>query len=454
MKRALRWLPALLLGIIIFFPAAFLIELTVGLLLFSRGMCRKPHFVRRLTAALALELAVGVPVYLLCSLSSFWPVRTVLCYVLLFLFVGLGLPALCFDEPPAQLLLCGVSGYMAQHIASQFWQTLWPNDVVRSFVKNLPSLFLWGLLQAVICAVVYALLYVLFARKTRLTVLPQEMNTSLIRLSVMSLLVVVAVSGVRDAYAAESVLLTLMSRILSVFICFSLLYLRSYILELGAMAQERAELQHLHELQLRQYAERREDVDLINVKCHDLRRRLEVWEQRGGQVDAAELCETRKLVELYDSSVKTGNNTLDTLLTQNSLRCRERGIRLSCMADGRSLGFLSEGDLCALFGNALENAIDAVSKLEPEQRSVSLQVREALGLLVITVENPYQGTVLFEDGLPVTTKGDTGWHGYGMRSMRMVAERYGGELSVSADTLFRLTVSIPLSHDAAQGSGV
>lgn len=116
---------------------------------------------------------------------------------------------------------------------------------------------------------------------------------------------------------------------------------------------------------------------------------------------------------------------------------------------GHSLGFLSEGDLCALFGSALESAIDAVSKLDKEQRSISFQIREAFGLLVVTVENPYQGTILFEDGLPVTTKGDTGWHGYGMRSMRMVAERYGGELSVSVDTLFRLTVSIPLRHDAA-----
>ena len=49
------------------------------------------------------------------------------------------------------------------------------------------------------------------------------------------------------------------------------------------------------------------------------------------------------------------------------------------------------------------------------------------------VENPCAGTLTMRDGLPVTTKGDEDYHGFGMLSMKTVAEQYGGGLSVRAE---------------------
>jgi sensor histidine kinase regulating citrate/malate metabolism len=153
----------------------------------------------------------------------------------------------------------------------------------------------------------------------------------------------------------------------------------------------------------------------------------------------------KNLIGIYDSRIKTGNDTLDIILTERSLYCEKEGIRLSCIADGEKLGFMTTGDICSLFGNAVENAIEAVSKLDnPEDRIISFQVREKSGMLVITVDNYYSGTLRVENGLPKSTKGDDDNHGFGMKSIRLVAEKYGGEVSVTVDDMFHLSVIIPL----------
>ena len=60
------------------------------------------------------------------------------------------------------------------------------------------------------------------------------------------------------------------------------------------------------------------------------------------------------------------------------------------------------------------------------------------------IENYYSGELEFEDGLPKTTQEDNGYHGFGMRSISMIAEKYGGYMEVNAsDGVFRLDISFP-----------
>ncbi len=107
---------------------------------------------------------------------------------------------------------------------------------------------------------------------------------------------------------------------------------------------------------------------------------------------------------------------------------------------------MAPADIYALFGNALENALEAVVSLdEPSRRTISLVVREVAGVVSIHVENPYTGEVtLGEDGLPQTTKASRSDHGLGARSMRRTVERYGGTLTTMAkDGIFHLNAMLP-----------
>lgn len=444
MKRYFWWLILALLAVASFAWIPFLCELTVGMLLFSGHFLRKEDFEKRaaLSAAAAYVLSLGI--FIACYYSGIWWISNTLCYLLLF-GIALIIPFACFDEQPGTLLLGAISGYMVQHIASQFSQMIWQGDTAALVATDGVQMFLFGLSRFVIYGLIYLGCYYLFARHTVRPRLSAAMNQALLGLAVITLLVVSVLSSVRDTFAAESWVLMIVSRLFSVFCCVFLLYLRSGIIERSQMAWEREEMQRLYTLQQEQYEQSKENIELINIKCHDLKRRVAQWERQGGRVPTEEIREVRDMIGIYDSAIKTGNEALDVLLSERSLYCEQHGIRLTCMVDGSQLSFMSVGDICALFGNALENAIEAVSKLEnQDERIISFQARQSRGMLVVRVDNYFTGQLTFDKDLPKTTKDDSGYHGFGMKSIRLVTEKYGGELTVTADDMFHLTVLLPI----------
>lgn len=82
-------------------------------------------------------------------------------------------------------------------------------------------------------------------------------------------------------------------------------------------------------------------------------------------------------------------------------------------------------DISALFGNALDNAFESVSKIEDtDKRLIYVYVARQKNFLRIRIENCYEGRIRFEGGMPVTDKTDHRFHGYGTKSIRRIAEQY------------------------------
>ena len=199
--------------------------------------------------------------------------------------------------------------------------------------------------------------------------------------------------------------------------------------------------------QLRQEISR-ETIDIINMKCHDLKHQIaRIRENTTG--DDEFLREAEEAVRIYDSSVNTGNKALDTVLMEKKLYCEKYLIQLTCIADGEKLTFMQPADVYSLFGNALDNAIESVLKEEEtEKRVISLSVSERMQLLTIRVENYLAEKPEILNGLPVTTKDDKKHHGFGMKSIQYIARKYGGEISVaSEDHAFILNIIIPLGKN-------
>ena len=189
-----------------------------------------------------------------------------------------------------------------------------------------------------------------------------------------------------------------------------------------------------------------ENVELINRKCHDLKHQIAALKQISDQSQRdATIRSLEESVMIYDSIVETGNHILDTILTEKSLLCEARGITLTCVADGACLSFLEAVDLYTLFGNALDNAIEHVSALEDvERRTIAVSVFSRADLVFIQLENYYSGPLEFDDGLPISRKARDGYHGFGLKSVRHTAERYGGFLTLQTEgDIFLLRVTIP-----------
>ncbi len=233
-------------------------------------------------------------------------------------------------------------------------------------------------------------------------------------------------------------------------VCIFVLLLQNSLETLQRTEMELALSRQLWLLQKEQYKLSQENIDLINRKCHDLKHQMEAIRQLKDEVEIdRQLEEMEHAVLIYDSAMKTGNRALDIVLTEKSLQCEGRHINMTCMADGSQLDFLDKIDLYTMFGNALDNAIEAVSKLEDRaQRVIQVAVYTEKALLMIRVRNYCQGKVSLEDGLPATSKANKQDHGIGLKSIRSTAEKYGGDIAIqSTDHIISLQILIPLPQE-------
>ncbi|MBQ9057783.1 MAG: sensor histidine kinase, partial [Atopobiaceae bacterium] len=228
--------------------------------------------------------------------------------------------------------------------------------------------------------------------------------------------------------------------------CIFLLWVQYELLYRQRLQMDVAAIEHIRATEAKQYELSRENIEAINIKCHDIRHHIRQLEHGETSIDRAVLDDIVREVAIYDSTVRTGNDALDTILTEKSMLCKRQGITLSCIADGEILDFIPPVELYSLFGNALDNAMEAVNQVaDAHRRSIGLVVRENMGMALIHVENVFDGEVSFEGGLPRTTKSDHFNHGFGVKSMKMTVEAHGGTLATSArDGVFHLNILIPI----------
>lgn len=217
--------------------------------------------------------------------------------------------------------------------------------------------------------------------------------------------------------------------------------------------QEVNALQNVVDLQYANYRQSQESIDLVNRKYHDLKHQIAALRADLGRPQKLEcLDQLERDIRVYESRSETGSKVLDAILTAKSAHCLDQGITLTCVADGAAMDFMGVVEVSALFGNALDNAIEGVDKLsDPEQRLIRLSVTRQRGFLCVKVENRCVDGLVISGELPRTTKADKSLHGYGLKSIRATAEKYGGSVTVQAeDGWFTLGILIPIPPGAAR----
>lgn len=211
---------------------------------------------------------------------------------------------------------------------------------------------------------------------------------------------------------------------------------------------EMAYLQSVLHLQYENYRISEESIALVDQKYHDLKHHIQLLRSEVSSGEKLEyLDRMEQEIRTYEAQNKTGNQVLDTILTAKSLQCQREGVSLTCVADGQALDFMHPIDISALFGNALDNAIEGARKLaDPEKRLIHLSMARQKGFLRIRVENCYEGELHLEAGMPATTKQDKLYHGFGLKSIQTIAAKYGGSMAIaSKEGWFELRILFPLS---------
>lgn len=205
-------------------------------------------------------------------------------------------------------------------------------------------------------------------------------------------------------------------------------------------------LQSMLHMQYENYKISQESIALVDQKYHDLKHQIQLLRSNVSTEEKLSwLDRMEQDIKTYETQNKTGNKVLDTILTTKSLQCQNQGISLTCVADGKEIDFMHPMDISALFGNALDNAIESVKKLsDPEKRLIHVSVARQKNFVRIRVENYYEGEIRFVNGVPTTTKKNKKYHGFGIKSIQRIAEKYGGSMTIDTrDCWFELRMLFP-----------
>ncbi|HIY62326.1 MAG TPA: GHKL domain-containing protein [Candidatus Mediterraneibacter stercoripullorum] len=435
------------------YKVLFLFELLAAEGIFSFKLRRRNHFPVRVLASVGICLIFAV----------FYPLMdyTVMynsgIFFAIFLMTLFGF-RFCFDESWWNILFCALAAYSVQHIAFVTYNMVIMGLDLENILSQMGSVLnpygnydmQGGVnpLTVLAYADCYVLIYWYFGYFLNERMQRNE-DLSLGRkplIAFSGLLIAVdivlhMVTVMNTAADRTSVMLEYSYNLLC---CILVLFLQFGILSRRQLEQSNDQLQQMLAQREKQYEIRRESMDIINIKHHDLKHQLGLLRK---VVDRQTLQGMEDAVNRYDTIVSTGNEYLDLLLTEKSMLCQAKKIMFTYIADGQKLNFMEPGDVYSLFGNATENAIEYVEKLEDEEkRFIHLSVKAVGGLVTVHVENYFEGQEWnMAEGLPGTTKENKSYHGFGLRSIRMTAEKYGGEMSVhAADHLFSLDVVLPL----------
>lgn len=208
-------------------------------------------------------------------------------------------------------------------------------------------------------------------------------------------------------------------------------------------------------LQYDYYKKLEKDMEGLRRLSHDFRNHLEILKAENAsnsKVDYAESIE--KALDQYESYYHTGNTFVDNILHRKKLDAIEQNTEFIVLADMKPFINVKNKDLCIIIFNAIDNALRECrlrNQEEIETESIiRLKAGQFRGFLSIVCENSIRNSQIanvqmLENGELETTKKDNKNHGYGLKNIESVVQKYGGELIFNVrDGMFCLSVIIPV----------
>lgn len=434
-----------------FYKLLFVLELSTAEFLFGMRLKKRSYYPLRFAASVIFLLGIAaIPI----PMTAFW--STSLVFLMLFGLSFLSMRFYC-DEPMINVLFCAIASYTVQHFTYELagfsmslleWGTspmrdLYSNETIS--LKSFNETTALAVILYLICYIsAYWLLFVTFGKKIKKGSDMHIKSPALFGIISSGLFVDIIINSLVMYYVSDHAAGSAIANITNMLCCLLLLGCLFGQLYTSDIKGELDFVKRLWQQEKEQYEISRANIDLINIKCHDMRHKIRAITKNN--LSDEEIDEIEQSISIYDSAVKTGNEALDVILTEKSLRCNGADILFTCVADGGLLDFMSESDIYSLFGNIMDNAIDATAKItEPDGRTIGLKIRTVGEFVSINAKNTFAGEIeLDARGLPKTTKPDGNYHGFGMKSIAYLAEKYGGNLAVAAeDGVFNLNLLFP-----------
>ena len=197
-----------------------------------------------------------------------------------------------------------------------------------------------------------------------------------------------------------------------------------------SLKQENQILEVREKLELDNIRDMTKALEQNRIQVHDMRHHMIILIEYALKKEY-EAIETY-LDQLLESYVEvqeerwTRIRNLDILLSEKKKEANLENIRFQIEADVlQSLPF-KETETSVLFGNLLDNGIEACKKMKTETRWIRVEIRQRKGFLFFTIANSIGKRPQEKDGEFVSDKEDKKVHGYGLKSIRRIVKKYGG----------------------------
>lgn len=398
----------------------FSFQLSVGAVICCAFFKRKSHFLLRLLPCLAVfnllpEIVSGRyenPMFMLGGWFTF--------SYLVMVALLVGILCFCYQLDPLDACNNVAAAYSVQHIIFNL------NPLVRKVLGvQAMTAAERGVLSIAVELAVWCAFYYLFVKRVQNVEPMKEGKQAQTVFSCIMILIVYVVS----LWARKMELMNSALWIYTILCCIFMLIIQFHIFERSKMQRDQEITKYLLQLSQKQYEKNANNIDLINIKCHDLKHQIGKLQHISDAEEREKfISETQEAIMIYDAFVKSGNRALDSVITEKGLVCQSKGIRLCSIIDGEALSFMEDADVYALFGNALDNAIASLEREPEDRRIISLNVTRQNTMVRIHMDNYCGSKLHFEDGLPKTTQENDDYHGFGCKSIRMIAEKYHGSV--------------------------
>ena len=196
------------------------------------------------------------------------------------------------------------------------------------------------------------------------------------------------------------------------------------------------------------YQDKLKDEERIRSIYHDMKNHLLVLEGSQGTDETRKMAqELRSQIADYENYIHTGNDFLDIIIMDKAEKAREKNIDFSVFIDFNGIDFIEPLDISTMFGNGIDNAIEASEKLPEDQRVILVKAGKVQDFVSILIENNCSDEI-HKDGH--TTKADKFLHGFGISNMKKAAEKYSGSCTATQENgKFTLKILLPIAAGKA-----
>lgn len=216
-----------------------------------------------------------------------------------------------------------------------------------------------------------------------------------------------------------------MSVVIAVLIFLTSLWMKNRILK-----EENNALIMEEQLQHKKYCEMIEIMDKNRELIHDTKHHFLAIQEYLKNEEYGNLQKyVRQISNEFQRTIPkvyTGIKILDFILEQKRVVAQKSSIQYEI--DTMLLTGIptTEQETCALFGNLLDNAIEACCLIKTEEKRIEIQINQINQMLSIKVSNTFEIPCIKRQGIIKTTKEETKVHGYGIKSMQRIVDKYQG----------------------------